>query len=146
MPHIFLKCALSEFIGALNIVEKYAAHAQAWAVFRYPSGVPKFTPAHRDMFIEMAFLSAFLAWEEFLEETFTLYLLGKKPPRGKRLYSQVPVQTRNQARQLLLRGQQYVNWSPVNKVTDCNKAMFRDYLHTYFYGLRTVNAPCANMG
>ena len=29
---------------------------------------------------ELAFLKAFLAWENFLEETFVLYLVGRKPP------------------------------------------------------------------
>jgi hypothetical protein len=32
---------------------------------------------------ETAFLRAFLGWEAFLEESFVLYLSGKKPPRGR---------------------------------------------------------------
>lgn len=37
---------------------------------------------HHEMIIELAFLRSFLAWERFLEESFILYLLGKKSPTG----------------------------------------------------------------
>jgi hypothetical protein len=33
--------------------------------------------------VELAFFRAFLAWEDFLEETFIFYLMGYKPPRGR---------------------------------------------------------------
>jgi len=141
MAHIFIKIALSEFESELITVEKYASCAQQWAAFTHPRGVPRFAPHHRDKFVEMAFLSAFQAWEEFLEETFTLYLLGKRPPRGRRLYSNVPVQTRNNARVLLLGGKQYLDWSPCQQIHTHNRTMFQDPENTYFNSLNTIEKP-----
>jgi len=140
MPHIFLRTALSEFDGELKLVEKFATSAQQWAAFSYPPGVPRFAPNHRDMFVEMAFLNAFQSWEIFLEETFTLYLLGKRPPKGRRLHGQVPVRTRYHARKLLLRGKPYLDWSPCHHIYDHNKAMFKNPKNTYFHTLVTVES------
>ena len=140
MAHIILKTALSEFESELTTVEKHTSYAQQWAAFTYPRGVPKFSSHHRDKFVEMAFLSAFQAWEEFLEETFTLYLLGKKPPKGKRLYSKVPVRTRDIAKHSLLSGKPYLDWSPYYQIKKHNKNMFKDHKNTCFYSLNTIES------
>jgi hypothetical protein len=141
MAHILLKTALSEFESELTTVEKYASCAQRWAAFTYPRGVPRFAPHHRDKFVEMAFLSAFQAWEEFLEETFTLYLLGKKSPTGKGLQSHVPVRTRDNAKRVLLGPRPYLDWSPYYQIKKHNKNMFKDHKNTCFYSLNTIESP-----
>ncbi len=56
--------------------------AQQWTLPNLGPRRPRFSIAHRDMLIELAFLKSFLAWEKFLEESFVLYLLGKKSPRN----------------------------------------------------------------
>ncbi len=60
-----------------------AADAQLWAT--PPPGIttPLISTKRRDALIELAFLRAFLAWEAFLEESFILYLMGQRAPRGR---------------------------------------------------------------
>ncbi len=140
MTHLFLRSVRSEFEGELSITEKYVSCAQNWVTYKYPPSIPQFKVGHRDRFVEMAFFHAFLAWEEFLEEAFTLYLLGKKPPRGRRLYSLVPLQTRSHARHMLLQGRQYVDWSPCFRIMNRNRDSFKNHDSTYFSSLKGIES------
>lgn len=141
MSHLILKSVLKEFDVDLSLTETHASYAHHWMNYRYLKPTPQFTYTHRDIFVEAAFLSAFQAWEEFLEESFILYILGKKPPRGKRLRSLVPVKTRKHAKHLLLQGKPYLDWSPVNKINVYNKSMFTNYAASYFHALNTIESP-----
>lgn len=60
--------------------------------------------------VELAFLKSFLAWERFLEESFVLYLLGKRAPRGRKPHRfAVPPDTRA-ARDLISGNRPYAKW------------------------------------
>jgi hypothetical protein len=57
-----------------------AADAHAWSL---PGSRPHISKKHRDWMIEVAYLRSFLALEAFLEESFILFSLGHRPPRGR---------------------------------------------------------------
>ena len=82
MVDIPLVIAQSDFQRELSLVEERVAFSQAWVQFAYPSPIPAFRAEHRFLFMERIFLCAFQAWEQFLEETFTLYYLGERSPSG----------------------------------------------------------------
>ena len=56
--------------------------AYRWSIASGGAKRPLISTSRRDAMTELAFLRAFLAWESFLEQSFTLYMLGRKPPGG----------------------------------------------------------------
>ncbi len=76
--------------------------------------------------IELAFLRGFLAWETFLEESFLLHMLGKRPRRGRPPVRYVLPRSRKQAFELVSLGQQYVRWEQASEVTRRAEWFFRD--------------------
>lgn len=78
-----LHSSLSFLITALSDNRQLANDAYAWASPSPGRIGPRISERRRDSLIELAFFRSFLAWEDFLEETFTLYLMGYKPPRGR---------------------------------------------------------------
>jgi len=119
MAHYKLSTVLAALSKHLNQTERLAAYADRWSrAANFPRDVPKFTVRHRDMVTETAFLQAFLAWEVFLEESFVLYLLGKRPhsARGPRcLYT--PPRTRELTERLVVpEGRRFADWSSVQSV------------------------------
>lgn len=122
MAHRKLSTVLAALTRCLDQTERLAVAAERWsrAAADFPRGVPKFTMRHKDMVTELAFLQAFLAWEAFLEESFVLYLWGKKPPRGNppRCRYYASPRTRELTEQLLVpEGRKYADWSSVQNVT-----------------------------
>jgi hypothetical protein len=77
-----LQSVLNELLRSLSESRKLAADAYAWAVPGAHGARPHISPKRRDYITEMAFLSAFQAWEVFIEESFVLYLWGRRSPRG----------------------------------------------------------------
>lgn len=71
---------LRDFRRTLDGCRDFAADAYRWSL---PGARPHISRKRRDSITEVAFLRAFLAWETFLEESFILYLLGHKPPKGR---------------------------------------------------------------
>jgi len=81
-----------------------------------------------EMVTEIAFLRVFMAWEDFLEESFVRYVSGAVSPSGykpKRLVSAVGVEA---ARLLLCGGRTrtYVRWYSASEVIDRVNAYFVD--------------------
>jgi hypothetical protein len=90
-------------------------------------GSKTFSTRDKELITELAFLRAFLAWESFLEESFLLYLLGKKPPKGRqpRRYAQPP--TRKVAEELLIvEGRRYTDWTRADMVVERSQRFFRN--------------------
>lgn len=75
-----LQNVLKDFRRRLRGCRDFAADAYRWSL---PGARPRISRKRRDSIIELVFLRAFLAWETFLEESFILYLLGHKPPKGR---------------------------------------------------------------
>jgi len=126
MAHYELKTTLTALTERLDRTERCAAAAQRWAYMPTSTGWPKFTVFHMEMVTEMALLRAFLAWEAFLEESFILYLWGKKPPRGKLPKPCVHPPTRRVAEQLVAEGKDYADWAEVEKVIKRAERFFQD--------------------
>src|SRR6266404_6291635 len=127
MAHITLSSALVSFNSSLEETSNLVAGATQWVTVRPPRGVLRFSQKHKEYITELGFLRAFLAWEQFIEETFTLYLLGKEPPRGRSPYRYVAPPTRAIAEQLIVpERRQYVRWTIVNEVAERADRFFRD--------------------
>jgi hypothetical protein len=78
LHHVLAQCQ-----SALVDCRKLAADAHRWWL---PGSRPHISRKHRDWMVEVAYLRSFLALEAFLEETFILYSLGHKAPRGRPPY------------------------------------------------------------
>jgi hypothetical protein len=112
MPHIQLGRVLLTLDGTFSDMEKLAAASQLWVSVTFPRGVPKFSLKHRETVTGLAFLRAFVAWETFLEEAFTLYLLGKKPPVGPKPKRLVKPTSRKMATLIIVSlDKEYVDWN-----------------------------------
>lgn len=110
----------------LEQTERLVYDTGQWMSVLTPKGVPKFTARHREIVTELAFLRAFLAWELFLEETFVLYLLGKKPPKGRSPHRYVSPPTREVAENIVIpEGRDYVSWTVASTVADRATRFFR---------------------
>src|SRR4051812_27779037 len=77
-----LERVFSEFSAHLTECKLLATDADNWSRAA-PGAAPHLSGARRDAIIELAYLQAFLAWENFLERTFILYLTGHRAPRGR---------------------------------------------------------------
>ena len=78
---------------------------------------------------ELAFLKAFLAWESFLEESFVLYLVGQKPPRGRPPHRYAFPPTQSAANEWLLPEsgrRDYVEWASAGGVIIRADRFFRN--------------------
>jgi hypothetical protein len=112
MPHLELGRVVLALEGSLSNMEKLAAASQLWISVTFPKGVPKFSLKHKDTVTGLAFLRAFVAWETFLEEAFTLYLLGKKPPIGPKPKRLVKPDSRKMATLIIVSlDKEYVDWN-----------------------------------
>ena len=98
-----------------------ARDSQRWA---NAGAVRRITVKRRDSMVELAFLRSFLAWERFLEESFLLYLLGKRPPFGRtpRRFAMPP--DGRAARDFILEGREYAKWDESSTTTRA-KRFFR---------------------
>lgn len=125
MAHRNLSTVLAALAKSLNQTEQLAAVAQLWITVTTPKGIPKFSVHHKEMVTELAFLRAFLAWEAFLEESFVLYLWGKKPPRGNSPKRFASPPTRKVAELLAAEGRDYADWTVAQKVIERAERFFQ---------------------
>jgi len=118
---------LKDFDRSISRSQGLASAAQQWIVRANGPQKPRFTITYRDMLIELAFLHMFLAWERFLEESFLLYMLGKKSPRRYAPQCFVTPPTRAHAFLLTLpeRGRSYAEWDNAEDVRKRAKRFFK---------------------
>ncbi len=111
MPAPRLRTALTAFSRSIKDARELANDAHKWSLPPTPGARTQITPQRRDTLTEMAFLRAFTSWEVFLEQTFLLYLLGHRPPKGAapRRYGFPP--TPAAAVEWCLEGRQYAKWN-----------------------------------
>ena len=83
MTHVAIEPVASDLRLSLRQSRGLASAARQWVNPALGPRRPAFSSAHRCTLVELAFLRSFLAWESFLEETFLLYVLGKKPRSRK---------------------------------------------------------------
>ena len=114
MPAPLLVSAIRTFTKSLEDARDIAEDAREWSVPKPPATTPLISIRRRDTITETAFLRAFTAWEVFLEETFILYLLGYRAPRGRvpRRYGFPP--SRAAASEWCADGKEYAKWNPAD--------------------------------
>jgi len=113
MVHLKHELVLHDFRNYMKQSGKLAIAARQWIIPSNSLVRPRFTPLHRNILIELAFLRSYLAWERFLEEAFILFLIGKKPRRRRRPpRCFVTPKSRQHAFQLILpeTGRSYIDW------------------------------------
>ncbi len=109
--HLHLETVLNALIRRLNESERLSAYGGRWVSHPF-TRPPRFTAKHRDYLAEIAFLKSFIAWELFLEESFVLYLLGKKAPLAARPHRKLVPSNRDVAEKLFIPDKgKYANWS-----------------------------------
>lgn len=103
-----LQHVLGDCRRTLNDCRLFAADAHQWSL---PGSQPHISKKQRGWITELAFLRAFLALESFLEESFLLYSLGQKPPKGRRLHRFTFPPNRKAAEEWVIpEGRQYAVW------------------------------------
>lgn len=127
MPHTAIEPVIADFIGNLKQTRGLAHAAHQWLDPALGPRSPRFSPSHRYALVELAFLRSCLAWESFLEETFLLYILGKKPRRRKlpRKRYIFPVGQQHARNLLLPEGGTYAEWDKPDKVLTRAKRLLR---------------------
>lgn len=119
MAHSAIEPVASDLYGYLKQSRSLASAARQWLNPAFGPTKPKFSPTYRSTLIEVAFLRSFLAWESFLEESFLLYLLGKKPRKRRRPPKRyVTPRDREHALTLMLpeKGRDFVMWDNPDQV------------------------------
>lgn len=117
-----LEVALRRFRLTVGECQRFADDARKWSL---PEARPHISRSRRDSMIELAFLRAFLAWENFLEETFLLFMMGSKPIRGRAPTRYVTPPDRHAARKLAAEGRPFPKWN-VSEVRRRAASFFRD--------------------
>ncbi len=127
MPHRTPRLVLLECTDRLSASHRLTIAAHRWCSPSFKPPKPKFTVKHRDILVESAFLRVYLAWEQLLEESFILYLLGRRSPSSyspSRLAGAIPT-TRKDAITLTAAGQKYANWDNPESVRRRSLRFFR---------------------
>jgi hypothetical protein len=78
---------------------------------------------------ELSFLRVYVAWEEFLEGTFSRFLCGASSISGRRPKLYASPRNIDHARKMIIgfeRGDRFADWSQRHKVTDRAELLFRD--------------------
>ena len=127
MAHRKLANVLAEFQRALQESIQLAADAYTWSLPPAGGGRPVISQKRRYAITELAFLTAFLAWESFLEHSFTLYLLGQTPPGGRVPHRYAfPPDHRTAVEWLKPEGREYAQWTTATQVSGRAERFFRD--------------------
>ncbi len=130
----------------LTETDRLAIAAARWTLVRFPHGVPKFTSRHEELVIRFAFLQGFLAWESFLDESFTLYLLGEKAPKGRRPKREHTPRRRKDAERLITGAdRKYADWTKTDNLRKRSRTLFRRN-DPFDVPLKTNNSQFEEMG
>ncbi len=122
-----LRTVLADFLRSLQECRRLAADAYRWSLPGAHGTRPHISIKRRDSMTEIAFLRAFLAWEAFLEESFILYLLGQRPPRGRAPYRfAFPPNQRAALEWVIPEGRDYAQWTHATHVSGRAERFFRD--------------------
>jgi hypothetical protein len=118
-----LRTVLADLLRSLQESRRLASDAYQWSL---PGARPHISRSRRDHLTEMAFLRAFLAWEVFVEESFVLYLLGQRAPRGRAPFRYAfPPNQRAAMDWVVPEGRAYAGWTVPAHVTNRAERFFR---------------------
>lgn len=120
-----LRTVLADFLRSLQESRQIAADAHQWSSPGAGGARPYISRSRRDSMTELAFLRAFLAWETLLEESFILYLLGQKPPRGRAPHRYAFPPNQRAAMDWVAEGRPYARWTVAADVSARAERLFR---------------------
>ncbi len=116
-----LTSSAKEFEGAIQLT----ARASVWQNELQHFHAARFKKEHHKQIVELAFMRAFLTWESFLEEAFTLYLLGKASPAGfAPVRYAIPV-NRQHAAELLASDARHTDWTAAARILNRASRFFK---------------------
>lgn len=90
--------------------------------------------------IELSFIKVYLAWENFLEETFILLMLGK----NKKLVKYVSPKDQTHALELLKEGREYPEWTKIDVILRKAEMLFKNG-NPYKRYLNQINTEIKDM-
>src|SRR5450759_4504299 len=111
-PGTLLAHSVREFEGAIQLT----ARASVWQNRLQYFQAARFKKEHYTQIVELAFMQSFLTWEGFLEESFILYLLGKKSPSGFSPVRHAIPTNRQHAVDLLASDTRHTDWTAADRV------------------------------
>ena len=79
-----------------------------------------------EIIAELAFLRIFIAWENFLEESFIRYLIGAKSLSGHRPIKFANPKNMNHAKNLIYSGRKYFQWNSASDVISISESYFEE--------------------
>ncbi len=122
-----LGAVLGDLSTKLVEARRLASDAHSWSIPSGPAGSrPLLSSKRRDAIVELAFLQAFLAWEQFLEQAFILYLVGQAAPRGRAPRRYVfPPDKKTAASWLIPEARQYAEWTDAQHVSRRAERFFK---------------------
>jgi hypothetical protein len=120
-PGSLLAESVREFEGAVQLT----ARASIWQNHLQHYKPARFKKEHFIQIVELAFMKSFLTWEGFLEEAFTLYLLGKKSPKGYAPVRHAIPMNRQHAVDLLASDARYTDWTAADRVVSRATRFFK---------------------
>jgi hypothetical protein len=97
-----------------------------------------------DLIFELAFLKIFIAWEQFLENTFIRYMCGASSLSGKKLARIVSVKHLDDALRVICGERPYADWATVEIVVDRANRFF-DSGEPYATPLQSAAAELTNI-
>lgn len=126
MAHIKQLLVRDDLINDIKHADLLVKASLKWNLAGKVNGLPIFSNTYLDMVIGLAFLRIFLAWEQFLEESFILYLLGKSSPTRFKPFCYVKPSNREHAINFTRGGNKYADWTSVTTVVEKANLFFRD--------------------
>jgi hypothetical protein len=117
-----LASSVKEFEGAIQLT----ARASIWQGKLQHFHGARFKKDHFAQIVELAFMRAFLIWEGFLEEAFTLYLLGKSSPAGFAPVRYAIPTNRQHAVDLLASDARHTDWTVAARVVNRATRFFKE--------------------
>ena len=121
-----LRTVLADLLRGLQECKQLAADAYRWSSPGAHATRLHISRKRRDSITELAFLSVFLVWETFLEESFILYLSGQKPPRGRAPNRYAFPPNQKTAREWVVpEGRDYARWTVATQVSERAERFFQ---------------------
>jgi len=114
---------LGRFQRTVRDCRRFADDARRWSL---KGSSPHISTERRDSIVELAFLRGFLGWESFLEESFVLHMLGRRPRRAPRPHRYALPPNRKAALDFSSAGREYAKWDAAPEVIRRAKQFFRD--------------------
>jgi hypothetical protein len=121
-----LDLVYKDFLYNLDEAERLTFVIAPWHGLREVNGVRQRVNNFYDLVLGLAFLRGFLAWEQFLENSFILYSLGKASPNGFSPNRYIIPRSREHAISFSKGDKIFCKWDDLNFILGRANKFFRD--------------------